>query len=150
MANTGLAVFESTVQKTNIWLKEVMDELHFDDSEDAYRALRAVLHALRDRLIVEEAAELGAQLPMLLRGVYFEGWRPAGKPLKERHLSEFLDHINAQFVAPGPPDPERWARGIFKVLARHLPEGQLRDIRQGLPQAIRALWPAGELVLQAT
>ena len=140
MTATGLAVFDTTIQKTNLWLKEVMEQLHLEDPEEGYRALRAVLHALRDRLIIEEAADLGAQLPTLLRGVYFEGWRPSGKPLKTRHLQEFLDHIDEQFVAPGPKDPERLARGVFAVLAHHLPQGQLKDIRQGLPEQIRRLW----------
>jgi uncharacterized protein (DUF2267 family) len=31
-----------------------------------------VLHALRDRLTVEEASDLAAQLPMLIRGLYYE------------------------------------------------------------------------------
>jgi len=141
MGNLGLAVFDTTVQKTNLWLKETMAELHLDDPEDAYRALRAVLHALRDRLIIEEAADLGAQLPMLLRGLYFEGWSPAGKPLKMRHLEEFLDQVNKQLVMPGQQDPERVVRGVFAVLARHMPPGQLKDIRQGLPEEVRSLWP---------
>ncbi len=142
MSATGMAVFDDTVQKTNLWLKEIREELHLDTQEEAYRALRAVLHTLRDRLIVEEAASLGAQLPMLLRGVYFEGWRPAGKPNRERHLQGFLEHVAEQYVGPGPADPERLTRGVFAVLTRHMPAGQIHDIRQGLPEEIRALWPA--------
>jgi uncharacterized protein (DUF2267 family) len=137
-----MAVFDDTVQKTNLWLKEIGEELHLDTQEEAYRALRAVLHTLRDRLTVEEAAALGAQLPMLLRGVYFEGWRPAGKPTKERHLQPFLDHVADQYVGPGPVDPERLSRGVFAVLTRHMPIGQIENIVQGLPEEIRALWPA--------
>lgn len=59
MSATGLPVFDDTVQKTNIWLNEVMDELG-PDRQRAYRALRAVLHTLRDRLTTEEAAHLSA------------------------------------------------------------------------------------------
>lgn len=143
MSATGMAVFDDTVQKTNLWLKEIRAELALETTEEAYRALRAVLHTLRDRLIVEEAASLGAQLPMLLRGVYFEGWRPAGKPTKERHLAPFLEHISSQYVGPGAVDPERLTRGVFAILARHMPAGQIHDIRQGLPAEIRALWPEG-------
>jgi uncharacterized protein (DUF2267 family) len=143
MSATGMAVFDDTVQKTNLWLKEIREELGLATAEEAYRALRAVLHTLRDRLIVEEAAALGAQLPMLLRGVYFEGWRPHGKPTKERHLAPFLEHVDSQYVGPGPVDAERFTRGVFAVLVRHMPAGQIHDIRQGLPGDIRALWPAG-------
>jgi len=143
MTTTGLSVFDTTVQKTNLWLKEVMEELHFDDPEQAYRALRAVLHALRDRLIIEEAADLAAQLPMLLRGLYFEGWRPAGKPLKERHLADFLQHVRSQLAGREADDPQAVTQAVFAVLARHLPAGQVADIRQGLPEPVRALWPVG-------
>ena len=101
-----------------------------------------MLHALRDRLIVEEAADLGAQLPMLLRGAYFEGWKPAGKPLKERHLTEFLRHVSTELAGTEPEDPKVVTRGVFAVLARHLSPGQLADIRQGLPEQVRELWPS--------
>jgi uncharacterized protein (DUF2267 family) len=54
----GLEVFDTTVHKTNSWLKEVMQEIHRDDRRKAYLALRSTLHALRDRLTVEEVHSL--------------------------------------------------------------------------------------------
>lgn len=76
---TGVSALDTTIQKTNIWLKEVMDELESDDRHRAYLALRSVLHSLRDRLTVEEATDLGAQLPILVRGFYYDAWNPSGK-----------------------------------------------------------------------
>jgi uncharacterized protein (DUF2267 family) len=88
-------VFDQTLQKTNIWLKEIMDDLG-PDRQRAYHAPRAVLHTLRDRLTVEEAAHLSAQLPLLVRGIYFEGWHPAHKPTTERSQEDFLEQVRTR------------------------------------------------------
>jgi uncharacterized protein (DUF2267 family) len=68
----------SYLQQTNVWLKKMMAEHHLETRHDAYSALRAVRHAMRDRLTPEQAVHFGAQLPILVRGVYYEGWRIAG------------------------------------------------------------------------
>ncbi|WP_018110333.1 DUF2267 domain-containing protein [Thermus igniterrae] len=143
MSATGLEVFDTTLHKTHIWLKGIMEALGIEDRHRAYMALRAVLHALRDRLPVEEVAQLGAQLPMLVRGLYYEGWDPTDKPLKERHKEAFLAHVARELKTPGGPalDPEAAARAVFRVLAAKVTEGEVADVRNLLPKEIRELWP---------
>jgi uncharacterized protein (DUF2267 family) len=140
---TGLDVFDTTIQKTNLWLKEMMDELGWDDRHKVYQGLRATLHALRDRLTPEEAVQLGAQLPLLVRGVYYEGWTPVGKPHKERHLAAFLAPIQAHFRNDPRVDAEAVARAVFKVLDEHITAGEMEDIRHVLPKELNTLWPVG-------
>lgn len=141
MSTTGLEVFDSTVQKTNLWLREIMDELATEDRHLAYEALRAALHALRDRLPVNEAADLGAQLPMLVRGLYYEGWHPAGKPRKS-DAGDFLAAIRARVGRGlGEPEPRAAARAVFRVLHRHITPGELEDVKRCLPRDLRDLWP---------
>jgi uncharacterized protein (DUF2267 family) len=140
MSATGLEVFDSTIQKTNIWLKDLM-ELLGGDRHKAYQALRAVLHALRDRLTVEEAAEFGAQLPMLIRGIYYEGWNPTGKPVKERHREQFLVRIQQQFKGDAETNPEIVAQAVFSLLQKHIAQGEIDDVKHILPLEIRDLWP---------
>jgi uncharacterized protein (DUF2267 family) len=144
MSVSAIAPIERTVHATNTWLEELREELNLGDTQEAYHALRAVLHALRDRLTVAEAVDLGAQLPMLLRGLYYEGWTPKDKPLRERKKEEFLEHIaGALRESPG-TYPEGVACGVFRVLERHVSAGEIQDVKSILPAEIRALWPESE------
>ena len=141
MSATGLEVFDRTIHKTNIWLKDLMETLESGDRQEAYVVLRATLHALRDRLTIEEVAQFAAQLPMLIRGFYYEGWDPTGKPTKERHIDDFLMRIN-QELKPHGIDPELAARAVFLVLANRISEGEIEDVEHVLPREIRELWPS--------
>ncbi|MCC7419901.1 MAG: DUF2267 domain-containing protein [Planctomycetaceae bacterium] len=140
MSATGLDVFDSTLQTTHIWLDEICDKLGWNDRHKAYHALRVVLHALRDRLPVNEAVDLAAQLPMLVRGFYYEGWRPTGKPLKERTLDHFLTHITDAFLFDVEADSQEIARAVFHVLAWHVSAGEIHDVKQVLPGEIADLF----------
>jgi uncharacterized protein (DUF2267 family) len=141
MSQTGLPAFDATLHATNAWLKDVMEELGCEDRAEAYHALREVLHALRDRLPVGETAALAAQLPLLLRGVYYEGWHPAGKPVKH-HKDAFLAHLAGALHERLRAQPEEVARAVFRVLARHVSHGEIEAVRRALPADLRALWPA--------
>ena len=142
MSATGLEVFDTTLQKTNRWLKELMEELEWEDRHRAYGALRATLHALRDRLTIEEVAQLGAQFPMLIRGFYYEGWDPTNKPLKLREREEFLERIAQYFVRAGESvHPEPVARAVFALLAQRISDGEIEDVKHILPAELRDLWP---------
>jgi uncharacterized protein (DUF2267 family) len=141
MSVTAVKSFDRTIEKTNIWINGLLAELEWDDPERGYQALRAVLHALRDRLSVEEATDLGAQLPMLVRGIYYEGWSPSGKPLRERTKDAFLAHVSDCLRANLDADMETISRAVFKVIAQHVTGGEVDDVKDNLPLEIRALWP---------
>ncbi len=139
MSATGLKVFDSTIQTTNIWLDEIMKDLGWKDRHRAYHALRAVLHTLRDRLSVDEAAQLSAQLPLLVRGVFFEGWHPAHKPVKERRQDEFVAHVSESFALHNEADPEEVTRSVLKALSKHVDAGEVDSLRRVLPPAVQTL-----------
>ncbi|HZU91557.1 MAG TPA: DUF2267 domain-containing protein [Stellaceae bacterium] len=142
MAATGLEVLDKTVQTTNIWLDRIMEEIG-PDRKIAWHTLRAVLHALRDRLPLDQVAHLGAQLPIVIRGVYYDQWHPAGKPERWRSEDEFIARINAEMGDTRPTDPRDAARAVFRTLSDHVSPGQIDKVRQSLPEGIRRLWPEG-------
>jgi hypothetical protein len=47
---TKAAVLDTSLQRTHEWLHEIGREIGFDNEPAAYAALRATLHAVRDRL----------------------------------------------------------------------------------------------------
>ncbi len=141
MTTTGLRAFDQTLQQTNIWLKQLMDLMGWEDRQRAYLALRLTLHALRDRLHVDAAAHLGAQLPMLVRGFYYEGWHPAGKPLKDRSKAGFLAPIEEGLGRDPGIDAEQVARAVFRLMSEHMTAGEIENVKHVLPKAVRELWP---------
>ena len=139
--STQPSVFETTLQKTNVWLRDICDLLHWDDHQKAYHGLRAVLHALRDRLPVPEAAHLGAQLPMLIRGFYYDEWKPGSNPVKIKTAQEFYDAVRTHFAADQNVNPMRLTQAVLQVLASNLSPGELEKLRGIFPPHLREIWP---------
>jgi uncharacterized protein (DUF2267 family) len=138
MGTSGLSVFDHTIEETNSWLKATAEQLQLG-RHDAYLALRAVLHALRDRLPPEVAVHLGAQLPMLIRGFYYEGWHMAGKPTRDRHVEEFCRHVATELPPQFPLDPLIVARGVFETLWERLDPDEFAKLMEHLPVSLRTL-----------
>jgi uncharacterized protein (DUF2267 family) len=139
MTTTGVRAFDTSLETTREWLRDLQEQMGLDDEQRAFRVMRAVLETLRDRLTVEEAAQFAAQLPMLLQGVYYHGWTPRGKPEKIRSRAEFLDRVAENLMREH--DPEEACRAVFLVLERRMPDGEVEDVKRILPEPIRDLWP---------
>jgi uncharacterized protein (DUF2267 family) len=135
-------VFDTTVQETNEWLRAIHDELGWGDRQLAHLALRGTLHAVRDHLTIDEGAQLAAQLPLLVRGIYYDGWDPSRVPVRERHREQFLARVAEAFERVPPIDPEEIARAVLRVLAARISAGEAEDVRRMLPGALQDLWAA--------
>jgi uncharacterized protein (DUF2267 family) len=140
MSAVGLESIEHTVQLTHGWINELDTMLKWNNKHRSYRLLRIVLQTLRDWLPVNEAADFAAQLPSLLRGVYYEHWRPANKPVKHRSRADFIARIDHAFVG----DPIMYtAEAVsiaFQFLSTKISAGEIADVRQALPADVRDLW----------
>ncbi len=142
MSAQGLEVIDHTVHLTHEWINELTERLGWSSRRSALRLMRATLHHLRDHLLVNELAQLSAQLPLLIRGMFFEGWVPTRTPIKERRAEAFVDAIDALMG-----DTEEYRGGadvgcVFDLLNARLSRGEVEDVRANLPQDIRVLWPA--------
>lgn len=140
MTTTSLEQIERAVHTANTWLAELDEIMAWENRPRSWRLLRATLHALRDWLNINEAVQLGAQLPMLVRGLYYEGWRPAVTPVKERKLRDFCARIEKAFENDPPDDVEDHVARVFRFLSRHVSKGELDEVRSSLPPDIRKLW----------
>ena len=141
MSTTGLEGIDHAIQQTHIWINEIDVRLGWENKPRAYRLLKAVLHALRDHLLVNEAVDLAAQLPTFLRGVYYEQWRPATTPAKERDRESFLARIDEAFVGDPIGDTAKAVAVVFDLLSEKVSAGEIADVRHSLPGHLRALWP---------
>lgn len=141
MSMTGLSQFDQTIHLTNAWLNDLMETLDWEDRHRAYRGLRATLHALRDRLPPESVAHLAAQLPMLVRGFYYEGWSPGKHGDRDRTAQDFIAHVAKAFDQDPDADPARIVRAVFGLLSRHVSKGEVENVRSNLTDSIRSLWP---------
>jgi uncharacterized protein (DUF2267 family) len=130
-----------SVQQTQEWLKELQTNVGLVDENEALSIFRIVLHQLRDRLSVVESAQLAAQLPLIVRGIYFEGWVPSRVPDKTvRTQQQFLDKV-VNNLHPRQLSPEPLVKTVFSMLAHHLDPGEISDVIGNLPDGLKGLWP---------
>ncbi len=139
---SGLHVFDTTFQESNLWLKDLMARLGTKDSHAAQGIMRATLHALRDRIGPENATHLGAQLPMLLRGLYYEGWR-LSRMTKERHTLQFIEHVRSLLPELDEAEVRLGICAVLDVLAARIDPGESAKLAAVFPKEMRDLWPEG-------
>lgn len=142
MAEPAIHELDSTLQQANNWLRAVMERLGTDDAHTGHAAMRVALHALRDRIGPENAAHLGAQLPTVIRGIYYDGWHLSSTPMKERHKQQFLDHVRKELRTGTAIDPEAAVGAVFEVVTEKTAEGEAVKLARLFPKEMRELWPA--------
>lgn len=142
MTRTGLETFDRTLQQSHLWMNDVgKSEAVGPDSQRQYHALRSVLWALRDRLTIEEAFDLSSNLPLLVRGIYWENYRPSGKPERYRTREEFLKRVEDALDGAILMNPEGAARAVLGMIAQRVPKGQVQEMIRMLPDEVRTLFP---------
>ena len=131
-------IIERSVEKTHIWLAAIAERTG-GDRQYAYRAMRAVLHVLRDRLPVDTAAKLAAQLPTLIRGIYYEEWVPSRTPLPIHDVDAFLERVAAEGRFAGETEASHAVGAVTEVLREHVSAGEIDEVLAVLPGDLKVL-----------
>jgi uncharacterized protein (DUF2267 family) len=137
MSRTGVDSLDRSIDKTNAWLADVAASFGTEDRRLAYRVTRSWLHTLRDRLPVPIAAHIAAQLPELLRGVFYEGWNPSKVPVKyskDEYIARFAKDAQIHHT-----EVPRAGRLVTSAFGKHLSPGALSEAFGALPADIRNL-----------
>lgn len=142
MTHTTIAGFTQAAQQAQQWVNELADDLNWDERR-AYHLLRSVLHALRDWLSTEEMTDLSAQLPVLLRGIYFEGWNLLRSHAEDRSKEAFVKRVEDDFRDDLIYDADAAIAAVFRLLERHISEGEILQVRNSMKKPLRNLWSAG-------
>ena len=140
MKTTGITTIDHAPQVVAEWLNFLQEDLGWRDRGRAYLLLRETLHAVRDFLTVDEAADLSAQLPLLIRGIFFDGWVPAKTPAKLRSVDDFLDRVMAQFSNDPPIEPDVAVASVFSLLRRQVSAGEYHQVAWAMRKPLRDLW----------
>ena len=141
MTQTSISSFSYAAQQAQQWVNELAEDLDWNEHR-AYHLLKAVLTALRDWLSPEEAADLSAQLPVLIRGIYFEGWDPSLSPATERKKRDFVIRVEQSFGFEANTGFDTAINAVFKLLDRHISHGEIVQVRNSMKKSLRELWPA--------
>ncbi|MGP4001408.1 DUF2267 domain-containing protein [Streptomyces sp. 8N706] len=142
MVETGFPPFNTMVDKANRLLKEIEEAFGWpkERRNQSYAALRAVLHALRDRLPVDEAVQFGAQLPTLVRGVYYDGWKPSQTPVK-LGTEEFLKRVRDDFPYAIEGGTDHLVHTVLQTLKNHVSPGEWEDVKSSIPRSLAGVLP---------
>jgi len=138
MSDAGLAVFDKTLQTTQHWLDELCSALG-ESRQVAWKVLSVVLHILRDRLPLDLAAHLGAMLPLLVRGAYYDQFVPNRLPFKGG-FDAFVDEVAQGLARTRGVAPRDAMRAVFALLSAHLDRGQVDKVQHALPADLRQFW----------
>lgn len=140
MTATGLKIIDDAAQSTNEWVNDINERTGWDHKHRAYRLLRSVLHVVRDHLNPDEAAQMAAQMPVLIRGIFYEGWNPSKTPLKIRAREDFIARVQKDFASDPLGDAPEAIAAVMAVLDARISKGEMDDVRSTFTTEIRTLF----------
>jgi len=130
-----------STEAVNEWVNELDETLGWEDKDKSFQVLRATLHALRDVLPISEVAQLSSQMPILIRGIFYEEWKPSKSASELHEAKAFVQHVHDIIPNDRIGDPERAVTAVFLLLNMRITAGEISDVRANLREGLRKLWP---------
>ncbi len=125
-----VSLFARTCNKAQIWINEMQKELKRLEGDAIYHLLKAVLQSLRDQMSIHEAAHFSAQLPLILRGSFFEGWNPyvtqQGAQSKDDFVASVKERLGPIGITTSELEPSILV--ALNVIKKHISAGEIKDL----------------------
>jgi uncharacterized protein (DUF2267 family) len=140
--STNILSLDRAIQNAIQWLNDIQNELGWDNRDSVYKATKAVLQTIRDRLPVEEVVHFSANLPLVMKGMLMDGYDLKDKPVKMRSVEEFYEYIQQYYdwQRRETIETEKAARAVITVLNRRMGGGEMRKVAANLPEKIKRLF----------
>lgn len=141
---TGTRLFDRSLHKTNTLLKELMENMNWQNREKALTAFRATLHSLRDILPIQEIPQFASQLPIMVRGLYYENWKLMQQPLRIKSVNEFYELVRLKLGRASlnfsTEDLKRFTRATIQLLSKRVSKGEMKDVKNALRKNLKGLF----------
>lgn len=141
MSKTGITTLDHAPDAVAEWLIQLSEWMGWTETGKSYLLLRSTLHELRDYLSVDEAAQLAAQMPLLMKGIFYDGWNPAHKPGANHDKTSFIRNVQEKFIKYPLDDPEGAISTVFALLETKISMGEIGDVRGAMKKELQELWP---------
>jgi uncharacterized protein (DUF2267 family) len=127
--------FTSACHNAETYVSKLEAELPDCDKQQTWHILRGTLHALRDRIQPDEACHLAEQLPLVVRGAFFEAFRP-GRGVRKMDADTFLADVAAQVRVDPPKNLEEKVWTALSYVLGSVSAGEKQDVVRNLPADI--------------
>ncbi len=145
---TNISSLDRAIQNAVLWLNDVQNELQWEDREVVYKATKAVLQTIRDRLPPGELFHFSANLPMVFKGMLFDSYdHEQNKEIKTvedffiqvqcHYDSQMRDIIGAQEATCG----------VINTLFKRIGEGEMKKVADAMPLKLKSLFRQGSNTL---
>lgn len=139
--STNILSLDRAIQTTILWLNDIQEELNWDSRDNVYKATKAVLQSIRDRLSFEEVVHFSSNLPLVMKGMMMDGYDIRDKPLNIRSLDEFFETVQQNYDGQRRDivNAGEASRAVMKVLKNKM-GGEVIKAGASMPGAIKKLF----------